>query len=102
MRSLKYAVLGIAPLLAAGGFAQGLSVGVKNDASMQAQAGGPMGSDRPTNIPMSEDGKGNGPAATNQDKASTSAQGSKGNSTPPQSGSQARKDKKQQPKDSGG
>ena len=107
MRSLKYAVLGIAPLLAAGGFAQGLSVGVKNDAFMQAQAGGPMGSDRPTNIPMSEDGKGNtaggSPAATNQDrdKTSTSAQSNKGNSTPT-SGKQVRKGKKQQPKDSGG
>jgi hypothetical protein len=106
MRSLRYAVLGIAPLLAAGGFAQGLSVGVKDDAFMQAQAGGPMGSERPTNVPMSEDGKGNtaagSPAATNQDKAPASAQSSKSSSTSTQSGKQARKGKKQQPKESGG
>jgi hypothetical protein len=106
MQSLKYAVLGITPLLAAAGFAQGLSVGVKDGAFMQAQAGGPMGSgyaERPATNPMSDQSKGKtgtGSATSNQDKGSARSEGRKDN--PTQTGPEARKDKKQQPKDSNG
>ena len=38
MRSLKYAVLALTPLLGAGGFAQGLNLGMNDGLVLQAQA----------------------------------------------------------------
>jgi len=44
MRNLKYGVLALTPLLGAGGFAQGLNLGMNDGLVLQAQAPTPTGS----------------------------------------------------------
>jgi hypothetical protein len=44
MRSLKYAVIALTPLLGAGGFAQGLNLGMNDGLILQAQAPAQTGS----------------------------------------------------------
>ena len=45
MRSLKYTVVALTPLLGAGGFAQGLNLGMTDGLILQAQALAQAGSD---------------------------------------------------------
>src|SRR6266853_5113413 len=56
MRSLKYMVVALTPLLGAGGFAQGLNLGMNDALILQAQAPAQAGS--PTNAEVKPDAGG--------------------------------------------